>query len=111
MPQQHFVTCIQACYECAKACHHCAASCLQEPDIKAMARCIALDRDCAQVCELAAALIGRSSSSSVQVGRICAELCEACGPECARHAMAHCQECAQACSRCAQACRTLVAET
>lgn len=46
MQQQH-QSCIEACNDCADACDMCAAACLQEQDVKAMARCIALDIDCA----------------------------------------------------------------
>ncbi|RYZ27031.1 MAG: four-helix bundle copper-binding protein, partial [Sphingobacteriales bacterium] len=54
MPNQQFASCIEACYSCAAACDFCAASCLQEEDVKMMARCIAMDMDCAQICRLAA---------------------------------------------------------
>jgi len=46
MPHQQFSSCVTTCYECAQACNHCAASCLQEQEVKAMAKCIALDIDC-----------------------------------------------------------------
>ena len=52
---EEYQECIAACHACAVACNHCAACCLQEPDAKSMARCIALDSDCAQICELAVA--------------------------------------------------------
>ena len=55
MPHQKFNACIEACNSCAVACNHCAASCLYEPDVKMMARCIALDMDCAAIGALAMA--------------------------------------------------------
>lgn len=109
MPHQKFQSCIQACYECAEACNHCAASCLQEQDVKTMARCIALDIDCAGICELAASVMARAGESSKIVCRACAEICEMCGEECAKHQMDHCQQCAQACKRCADECRRMAA--
>lgn len=54
MASEQFQSCIEACYACAATCDNCAASCLQEEDVKMMARCIALDIDCAQICRLAA---------------------------------------------------------
>jgi hypothetical protein len=96
-----------ACNACADACDHCAASCLQEDNVKMMARCIALDIDCAQICRLAASVMARGSEMSPQVCEVCALICEACGEECARHEAAHCQECAEACRRCAQECRAM----
>ena len=109
MPHQKFASCIQACYETAEACNHCAASCLQEQDVKMMARCIALDIDCAEICALAAAAMARASESSKAICAACADVCQACGDECARHQMAHCQECARACMRCADECRKMAA--
>lgn len=50
MPHQQMQSCIDACNQCAQACDHCAAACLQEKDVKALARCIQLDIDCAQIC-------------------------------------------------------------
>src|SRR5690242_19857369 len=50
MSQGRFAACIDACNACADACDHCAAACLAEDDPKPMARCIALDMDCAAMC-------------------------------------------------------------
>ena len=64
---------------CIAACEHCATACLGEQDVKMMARCISIDRDCADIC----------------------------ATECEKHGahMQHCKECAEACRRCEQACR------
>lgn len=107
MSQQQFQSCIDACNSCADACDFCAASCLQEPDVKAMARCIALDMDCAEICRLAAGSMARNSEFAGLVCQLCAQICDACGEECAKHQMGHCQECAQACNRCADECRRM----
>lgn len=109
MPHEQFQSCIDACNDCAVACDHCAASCLAEQDVKAMARCIALDMDCAQICRLASAYMSRGSEFSKALCRLCAEVCQACGDECAKHPMGHCQACAQACQRCAEECRRMAA--
>ncbi|MEC4721735.1 four-helix bundle copper-binding protein [Noviherbaspirillum sp. CPCC 100848] len=107
MASEQFQSCIEACYACAATCDNCAASCLQEEDVKMMARCIALDIDCAQICRLAAAYMARGSEMSTSLCQLCAEVCEACGNECAKHQMGHCQACAQACLRCAEECRRM----
>jgi hypothetical protein len=104
---QEFVSCIEACDACARACDDCASQCLHEGDVAAMVRCIALDIDCAQVCRLASAYMARNSEQAAAVCRFCADVCEACGQECAKHAHAHCQACAQACQQCADACRRM----
>lgn len=104
-----FQSCIDACNACANACDHCAASCLQEEDVKMMARCIATDMDCAQVCRLAASLMARGSEHAAAFCRLCAEVCRNCGDECAKHDMDHCQQCAAACKRCAEECEKMAA--
>lgn len=109
MPHKKFSSCIQACYACAEACNHCAVECLQEQDVKMMARCIALDIDCAQICEAAASAMARASESAKSYCELCAKACDQCAAECERHSMSHCKECAQACRRCAQECRQMMA--
>lgn len=107
MAHKQFATCIDACNNCANACDHCATACLKEKDPKPMARCIALDVDCAEICRLAAALMARDSEFAASVCGKCADICEACGEECAKHEMRHCQECAEACRLCAAECRSM----
>lgn len=107
MAHQQYQSCIDACYDCAAACDHCATSCLQEQDVKMMARCIALDMDCAQICRLAASYMARGSAMASAIWQVCADVCDACADECAKHQMGHCQECAQACRRCADECRRM----
>jgi hypothetical protein len=82
MDQSTFQDCIDACNRCAQACDNCAASCLREEDVKAMARCIALDMDCAQVCRTAAALMARGSDHAAALCRVCETVCRACAAEC-----------------------------
>ncbi|WP_019142709.1 four-helix bundle copper-binding protein [Noviherbaspirillum massiliense] len=107
MAEQQFESCIEACNDCADACDYCAASCLKEPDPKAMAHCIALDIDCAQMCRMAASYMARGSEFVDLLCHACAEVCDACAEECAKHPMTHCQECAQACRNCADECRRM----
>jgi hypothetical protein len=72
-----------------------------------MAECIRLDKDCAEICWLAAAYMSRGSQFLRDICRICAEICEACGAECRKHQAEHCQRCAEACEQCAQECRSM----
>lgn len=109
MAHQQHIQCIEACNACATACNHCAAACLQEPDVKRMARCIALDTDCGATCQLATAAMARGSTNAQAICALCADICQACGDECAKHSMGHCQECADACRRCADECRRMSA--
>ena len=108
MAHQQYASCIDACNACADACDHCATACLEEDDVKSMARCIALDMDCAQICRLAASYMARDSEMALAICAQCADVCEMCGEECTRHKhMQHCQECAAARRRCAEECRAL----
>jgi hypothetical protein len=104
MPNENFQECIDACNACALACDQCAAACLGEDDVKMMARCIASDIDCAQLCRLAAAYLARASQFAHAMCRLCADVCTACADECEKHPMDHCQRCAEACRHCAASC-------
>jgi hypothetical protein len=96
---------LNALTECASACHYCSVSCLREEDIGMMAECIRLDMDCAQICELTAAFLSRESDHTRHLLKECAEICQKCAEECARHAhLDHCKECAEACRKCAHMC-------
>lgn len=107
MVHEHYEHCSEACHECRVACEHCATACLAEPDVKKMARCIALDRSCADICGLAIGEMARGSDFADRICQLCAEMCDACGEECGRHRVDHCQECAAACRKCAEACREM----
>lgn len=107
MAHEQFTTCIEACNECATACDQCAAACRLESDPKSMARCIALDIDCAEICRLASGFMARGSEFASAICAVCAEVCDACGAECGKHGMEHCKKCAQACRRCAEECRRI----
>jgi hypothetical protein len=99
--------CLRACNECAAACLQCATACLQEDDPKPMARCIALDLECADICRLAAASIARGGEHMQAICALCETACHGCASECSEHSMDHCKRCAEACERCAQACRAM----
>ena len=45
-------SCIEACVACAQECEHCGAACLEESDVTALAECIRVNRDCAEMCWL-----------------------------------------------------------
>ena len=105
MTHQQYRACIDACNQCVSACNHCAVSCLREDDPKPMARCIALDIDCAAFCQLAAAAMARDSEKAGAICALCADICQTCSDECTKHPMDHCKACAEACRLCAEACR------
>lgn len=96
---------IQMLLACALECERCATACLGEDDVKMMARCITLDRDCADICTIAARLLQRDSEIAHEFLLICEKMCRMCADECAKHThMEHCQRCAELCRKCAEAC-------
>lgn len=107
MAHEHYQDCIEACHDCLVACEHCATACLHEKDPKKMVRCIELDRSCADICALAEREMSRGSVFAERVCQLCADICDACGEECAKFEMDHCQQCAEACRRCAETCRAM----
>lgn len=101
---------MDALARCAAECSHCATACLQEQDVKMLERCIKLDLDCAEICELAIGFVARGSEHAEHIIRECAEICHACAQECGKHShMEHCKRCAEACQACAEACEAGVA--
>jgi hypothetical protein len=78
---------------------------LREENVKMMACCIELDRDCALICAAAAKFMARGSEFSADICRTCAEICRACAEECRKHDNEHCQSCAGACENCQRSAR------
>ncbi len=101
-----FRSCIGGCVRCAQECEHCATACLQEDDVKQMARA-------SPGCRLRGDLLGHGelheSRIRIRPGdlpRLRRDL-HACGDECPKHDMDHCQRCAKACHDCAEECRKM----
>jgi hypothetical protein len=107
MLSQNAIENLRLCNECAAACLQCASACLKETDVQSMTRCVALDMECADLCQLAAASMARGDEHRLVVCSACAMACESCATECGRHPMDHCRQCAEACKRCAAAMRSL----
>jgi hypothetical protein len=95
---------IQQLFTCTITCENCAASCLDEDNVTPMAHCIELDRDCADVCSLAANLLIRASEYSHEFLAFCEKVCRTCAEECSKHEHEHCKKCAAECIKCAEAC-------
>lgn len=107
MSHERFQSCIDACLACAIECDHCASECLKEDNVKMMARCIAIDRECAEACYASARLMAIGGEHAALFCQACAEICDACAEECEKHDMDHCKQCAEACRRCAEECRAM----
>ena len=94
--------------ECALTCEECEAACLNEENITLLARCIELDRDCADICLQASRLLQRDSEVSEEYLMVCEKACRMCAEECYKHNYDHCRMCAEACTACADACHGVV---
>ncbi|KAA5542003.1 four-helix bundle copper-binding protein [Adhaeribacter rhizoryzae] len=95
---------IEKLLNCANTCEICFSHCLSEGGM--MANCAKLDRDCADSCRHAIALLQSQSVIGHQYLVLCEEICRKCAEECAQHQHEHCQRCAQACQECAEACHS-----
>lgn len=100
-------SCIDACMRCAEACEFCATSDLKEQEVKMMASCAQINRECAAVCWTSASLMSMDSQFAKQFCGLCADICDACAQECERHNVEHCKNCAKICRSCAAECRKM----
>ncbi|HEX7208319.1 MAG TPA: four-helix bundle copper-binding protein [Nitrososphaeraceae archaeon] len=104
-----YQSCIDVCNTCAEACEYCATCDLREEDVKMMASCVQINRDCANICWTASQFMSRDSKYAIQLCSLCADICDACAIECEKHTtMDHCQRCAQICRKCAEECRKMI---
>ena len=107
-------TAIDACLRCVQACTACTDGDLAEPDVDELRTCIALNQNCADVCDVTARLLSRPAHlDNVVVHRLlqsCVRACTMCAEECAQHAAhhRHCAVCETACRACEQACGVLL---
>ncbi|WP_058305955.1 four-helix bundle copper-binding protein [Gracilibacillus massiliensis] len=107
MSHQNYQDLLETLHDCMTECNHCFDACLQEDDVKMMAECIRLDRECADICGYLEAAISRNSPFIKELAAVCVKICTACGEECKKHQHDHCQKCADACFNCAEACKKL----
>ncbi|KAB7705988.1 four-helix bundle copper-binding protein [Bacillus aerolatus] len=101
--------CLQACLDCLEACNVRYNAYLNKDDLKMMASCIRLDRECADACALAVKALQFDSPFAAQICQLCADICEACGKEYEKYKYEHCQKRAEVCFKCAEACRKTTA--
>lgn len=105
---------IDACLNSVQACTSCASEDLLEEDVDKLRACIALDQNCADVCDVTARLLSRPAQYDYIVLhgllQACVRACASCAEECARHAdhHRHCAICARSCLACVQACTALL---
>lgn len=104
-------TLVRSVEACQKTCNICFTACLKEEDMNMLARCIELDRECADMCGIVADMAYRESPIFPDLVAACAKICDMCAEECEKHEhMQHCLDCAAACRECAEACRNYLAQ-
>jgi hypothetical protein len=99
---------IEELYACSAECITCYNACQQEENKEEMERCMKLDQECADICELSASLLERNSPNGNKFILLCSEICDLCAEECEQHKMDHCRRCAEKCRKCAKLCRDSV---
>jgi hypothetical protein len=113
---QQLADVVEALVDCASTCTQCADACLSEGDV-ALAGCIRLNLDCADICAATSRVMARQTDYDAGITtsllEACVTACRRCGDECRGHAerMEHCRICADQCHVCEQACQTLLAST
>ncbi|MES2559399.1 MAG: four-helix bundle copper-binding protein [Bacteroidota bacterium] len=95
---------ISELYACANECNACFEACLKEKDVEKLERCMQLDEECYDICELTARMLERGSEHKDLFLSLCAQICIACADECETHHHDHCMKCAAACRTCAEKC-------
>jgi hypothetical protein len=106
LPMIEAAECIDACIECAAVCREALALGLGAgaPPMPEHLRTLA---DCADVCQMAAALLTRESDFRADVCRLTADVCKVCAQSCRHFATHELMLCAERCEDCADACETL----
>lgn len=107
MSHRDYEALLQKIGNCAMECQHCVYNiCLGDPNMKTCGQmCI----DCAMICAITAAFIGRGSKFCKELAGVCAGICEECESECRKFQTEDMLRCADICRDCAEACRDFVA--
>ena len=112
--EEHLVEAIDAASACTQICTACADACLAEEMVADLRRCIRLDLECADICDVTARMLSRQTEPNVALLRaqlaVCVEACRLCADECALHAKMHehCRLCAESCRTCEEVCVRLL---
>jgi hypothetical protein len=101
--------CLRICQGCHEICQDAIDHCLRMGGEHVEADHMRLLADCAEICNVSQNSMLRSSATSLDLCRSCAEICDRCAASCERFTGdAHMQACARECRACAEACRRMV---
>ena len=96
---------VRTIQDCEATCEHMTHHIKKLPDYNMRIRQAVLLRECADICGITAKFIARNAIFSKHVAALCANICDACGTECARFPDEMSQHCAEMCFHCAKECR------
>jgi hypothetical protein len=100
--------CIRECSTCHDICLETLTHCLAQGGPHVEPEHLALQLDCAEICQTSANFMLRASSVHTETCRACAAVCARCAESCEQitgdDAMSRC---AKACRRCAESCRRM----
>lgn len=100
--------CIENCLNCHKTCLQMASNhCLEMGGKHVEPAHFRLMLDCAQICQVSADFMLRSSAHHSHVCAECADICEDCAKSCEQ--VGDMGECVAACRKCAESCRAMAA--
>jgi len=108
MDLEKLKTCVEACEQCATDCDTCSTDCKEE---KGHEHCVIECNSCANTCrEFIKAFKSGDDVAIKAAAKKCADACETCAAECAKHShMDCCKKCADSCRKCAELCKSLCA--
>ncbi|GAA3723466.1 hypothetical protein GCM10022378_12000 [Salinicoccus jeotgali] len=78
---------LETLQQCMTERNCCFDACLKEDDVKMMAECIRLDRECADMCGYLEQAISRISPFIKALAVVCASMCDAYDEECEKKTM------------------------
>lgn len=96
---------VKVIQDCEAMCECMTTYVAKSPDFCMRVKQLRLLRDCADICGLTAKYIARCSIFAKDIACLCAQICEVCGHECAKHPDHESQHCAHVCLHCAKECR------
>lgn len=100
--------CIQECLSCFSVCSQTLSHCLRKGGKHAAPELAKVLVDCAESCQLSAAMMSRESAFHARHCMLCADICKACEEACEEFPDdAQMKACADACRACSAACRAM----
>jgi len=91
-----FARLIVASQNCAVTCECCLEYVISSGDLETSLRL----RECIDVCLLCGKTLARESPFSIEIGQLCARVCDWCAERCRQFSNSHLARCAEVCLEC-----------